>query len=194
MINLVDLRKNGRRPRVHGNGFIQLDLTEETRLHIWGDPRIPRQQVATPIHDHVFNFKSTVLVGRLINVRYDVTRRLDVVMTHEVYQPEIREGEDTILMPTRDTVCPFVTGGDLVMAGTLHPTYYMHKQYFHETVATEPSASVIVKDSPTQAQGARTKPRVLVPIGKKPDNEFNRYAADEDLLWHIIEQTLERSK
>jgi hypothetical protein len=62
MINTAVLKERGVRPRVHGNGFIQVDLTADTRLHVWGDKRIPRQNVYTPIHDHVFGFESTISV------------------------------------------------------------------------------------------------------------------------------------
>ena len=95
MINLEAVRASGSRPRVHGNGFIQLDLTERSRLHVWGDPRIPRQKVSTPIHDHVFGFTSTIIVGRLINVIYDVELRR--FGDFNIFTPEIREGEDTVL-------------------------------------------------------------------------------------------------
>src|SRR3546814_6146607 len=71
-LDLKAVRERGGRPRVHGNGFIQLDLTERGRLHIWGAPRIPRQKTATPIHDHVFGFESTVAVGRPVNLVFRI--------------------------------------------------------------------------------------------------------------------------
>ena len=62
-VNLInELKERGISPRVHGNGFIQVDLTHDTRLHVWGDKRIPRQNTYTPIHDHVFGFKSHLVV------------------------------------------------------------------------------------------------------------------------------------
>lgn len=193
MINLKEVRKNGNRPRVHGNGFIQIDLTDRSRLHIWGDPRIPKQKVATPIHDHVFSFESICIVGRLINVNYATAIR--EWGTHTIYLPEIREGEDTILKSSGIKVSPFGIGADLIMAGeTSNRIYNIEAGYFHETVATEPSATVITKDGPTQAQGAEVKPRVLVPVMMEPDNEFNRYDANEDLLWRITEDVLARRK
>ena len=60
-------RTADRRPRVHGNGFIQLDLTDRRRLHVWGDHRIPRQSVPSTIHDHTFSFKSTIILGQLVH-------------------------------------------------------------------------------------------------------------------------------
>lgn len=181
------------RPRVHGNGFIQIDLDARCRLHIWNHPEIPRQKVNTAIHDHVFGFESLCLKGRLINIdyvprpgeNYSPSNRL-----FKMYTAECREGEDTMLqqqgyalyraIPTKHT---HIYEGDFYRIGAYD---------FHETVALEPSATVIVKDGPTLAQGAAAKPRILVQEDQEPDNEFNRYAASEELLWRITEEVLFR--
>ncbi len=190
MINLKAVRATGSVPRVHGNGFIQLDLTPRTRLHIWGDPRIPKQKVPTPIHDHVFGFESTVLVGRVINVVY-------IVNAHEhgdyrIYTPEIREREDTILKPTEIRVVVDPIHVDTIDWQTSSCKYGILLRQFHETIAPSgPAATIIIKNDMTQAQGnVKMLPRVLCPVTQEPDNEFNRYAADVDMLWRIIEQTL----
>lgn len=195
MINLTAVRKQGGRPRVHGNGFIQLDLTERSRLHIWGDPRIPKQKIPTPIHDHVFGFKSTIIVGELLNVIYDVKINKDDG-TWKIYVPQIREGEDTILIPTDEWAnIVGVDSDDFVSASRYPKTVYKMRPFvFHETFTEEPAATIIIKDGPTQVQGFPHLPRVLVPPGHEPDNDFNRYAADEDMLWLIIEQTLKLRK
>lgn len=190
MINLKAIRAMGSRPRVHGNGFVQLDMTKTARLHIWGDPRIPKQKVATPIHDHVFGFESTILVGRVISLAYIVTP-----CEHgdfRVYVPEIREGEDTILKPTDMTVTVEPIRVDTTNWISARRKYKFPIFEFHEMLIPEPSATIMVKDGPTLAQGAKTSPRVLCPVDKVPDNVFNRYDADEDLLWRIIEDTLKR--
>ena len=44
----------GSEPRLHGNGFIQLDLGDDQRLHIWSPDLPPAQRVSTQIHDHQF--------------------------------------------------------------------------------------------------------------------------------------------
>ncbi len=190
MINLKMVRAMGNKPRVHGNGFVQLDLTKTARLHIWGDPRIPKQAVATPIHDHVFGFESTIIVGRVISLTYHVTPREHG--DFRVYVPEIREGEDTILMPTDVTVNIEPARVATTNWNTALQKYTFSIFEFHEMLIPEPSATIMVKDGPTLAQGAMTSPRVLCPVDKVPDNVFNRYDADEDLLWRIIEDTLKR--
>ena len=48
------------RPRVHPNGFIQLDISPRKRFHIWAHPDIPqsgREDKEEDIHDHVFGFR-----------------------------------------------------------------------------------------------------------------------------------------
>ena len=62
---------------------------------------------------------------------------------------------------------------------------------FHESFPAEPSATIIFKDDKTQAQGNDSaQPRVLVSVGMEPDNEFNRYGFDEDMLWDITFEVL----
>jgi hypothetical protein len=147
--------------------------------------------VATTIHDHVFGFESTIIVGRLINVIYYVEAR--DYGDYRVYVPEIREGEDTILKPTDMYVTPDPIHVDMINWNSSSRKYEIMPGEFHESFAPDgPTATVIQKDAPTQAQGAKVKPRVLVPVDKEPDNVFNRYDADEDLLWRIIEDTLKR--
>ncbi len=184
------LRATCERPRVHGNGFIQLDLDNATRLHIWGHLDIPRQKVRSPIHDHVFSFTSTILVGRMVNIDYVPLPGFD----YRVHVPEVREGEDTILRPTRTLTSPHPNRTCLIEEGTSRKTYKMPAFVFHETLTDGPSATVIFKDGLTQAQGGSGLPRVLVPTDLEPDNEFNRYDADPDLLWSIIKEVIERMK
>ena len=188
MINLEAVRASGSRPRVHGNGFIQLDLTKLTRLHVWGDARIPRQTVASPIHDHVFDFDSTIIVGRLINVIYKFVPK--VFSDFEIYVPETREGEDTILKPTGMTGYPDPIHANMVQWRSLLPRYRMAHSVFHEIFAPEPSATIMVKEDMSVAQRQERIARVLVPTSGKPDNKFTRYETNEDLLWRIIEDTL----
>ncbi len=185
-----EVKKEGKIPRVHGNGFIQLDLTQENRLHIWGDKRIPRQQVSTPIHDHIFHFESVVLTGRIVNVTYGVTASHDGPFV--IHEAVCRQGEDTILQDTGEFVTVRVIETECLTAGQ---TYRVLRDYFHETFVAEPTATVIHKYDLTAAQAeeyGRTvhNPRVLVPLGRWPDNEFDRFGHDTDLLWQIIFETL----
>jgi hypothetical protein len=55
-----------------GLGFIQLKLTEQTRLHFY-TLRLPRITPEEEIHNHRYHFNSKVLKGTLHQRLYDVT-------------------------------------------------------------------------------------------------------------------------
>lgn len=186
-------RGAGLLPRVHGNGFLQLDLLDsgsEQRLHIWGHPALPRQSVSTAIHDHRFGFRSRVLRGRLIQADYRVVQdrsgdgsgRPDDC-THCVYRAHLRHGQDTELRPSGVRVWCGVEHVRFVHPGEV---YWMAPMEFHETFSEQPTATLMRK---TQVEPGHS-PRVLVPIGLEPDNEFDRHAHDADALWAIIEEVL----
>lgn len=83
-------RRRGAQPRVHPNGFIQLDLEApaderwhegkqaghsgaDLRLHVWNPPGVdlPHQDTVNEIHDHVFDMRSTVVRGELTQRLYE---------------------------------------------------------------------------------------------------------------------------
>lgn len=177
-------RSSGARPRVHGNGFVQLDLTERRRLHVWGDPRIPRQLVPSQIHDHTFSFKSTVYVGQLVHRAISLYPGTNGA--YEMYYAVSNHGEDTRLVKTRVRYDSLITEERLLRAGD---TYAFQSRKFHETVAPWPCVTVIDKNGPTLSQGG-PNPNVLVPFGLEPDNTFDRYQTSPDLLWEVILEKL----
>jgi len=193
MSRLTLIRDHGARPRVHGNGFIQLDLDPEQRLHIWGHPDIPKQEVATPIHDHVFGFHSEMLVGRLVNVVYDLCSPAYAGEEFEVWEPVPRHGEDTVLEPTGETGSIRMGCSLVLIAGSPFLSEYDFEPFvFHEMFAPEPSATIITKRGPTLRENPTgRKPRVLVPVGVEPDNSFDRYDNDPEDLWRIIHEVLD---
>lgn len=151
--------------RVHGNGFVQLDVDDGIRVHIWGHPAVPTQKTPTPIHNHRFGFVSTTIVGRMVNVRYSLLRGA----THDVYEPTVREGEDTVLRCTGEAVRPV---GDHVEECFAGDCYHMPPGEFHETFVTGLTVTVMAKTDQTEAV-----PQVLCRSGQEPDNQFHRYAA-----------------
>jgi hypothetical protein len=177
-------RDQGARPRVHGNGFVQLDLTPQRRLHIWGDPRIPRQSVPSTIHDHTFSFRSVVYRGQLVH--RVIALYSDEKGAYSMYYAVTNRGEDTRLVRTRERYDAIITAEHLLTAGS---TYKFRAGEFHETVAPWLCVTVIDKDGPTLSQGGKN-PNVLVPYGLEPDNTFDRYQTQADLLWQVINEAL----
>jgi hypothetical protein len=185
-IMIIDkLQKTGYVPRVHPNGFLQLDLNDEgtRRLHIW-DLRLPRQDVRTSIHDHIFDMSSRVLVGILNQVRIIFTLEHWGHPTHEVYMAQYTERSSSQLMPTGVKVRRTTHRIESVQAGH---TYGQTAFSFHDS---EPATDVVATIM-TKMKRYDGSPRVMVPVGLEPHNEFDRKAAaDTDLLWTIVEETL----
>src|SRR4051812_11171605 len=92
------LRKYNKQPRVHPNGFIQVDINEAERLHCW-HPKLPyRQKTYHPIHNHIFTFDSVILTGRLINVRYEPFQWDGYGAAFNQYFVKLIEGQETQLV------------------------------------------------------------------------------------------------
>ena len=171
-------------PRVHPNGFIQLDLNRSDRLHVW-HPGLPyRQRTYHTVHDHVFGFVSTCFSGRLVNVVYDVAP--DPAGTHVLWQAECTDGEESVLRPaTGEPVRLRHIYAQVVQPGE---TYHLPAFKFHESLFGEPSLTIIRKDSDTAHEGNPHSPLIAVPAGVEPDNDFRRDAVDVDVLWGLIEE------
>lgn len=180
--SLTELKTLGE-PRVHPNGFIQLDLSDEQRLHVW-HPDLPyRQKSFHPVHNHVFSFTSHIFSGRLVHVVYDL--RLEPGGPYRLYRAECIGPEESVLTP--------LTGGaemrlDVAYWEILQPghTYRFRASLFHETLANEPTLTIMQKHGPTMYQDNALKPSIVVPVGVVPDNEFRRDAVDTDVLWDLI--------
>lgn len=177
-------RLNGTRPRVHPNGFLQLNLTDkgDARLHIW-HPELPAQKTYTGIHDHIFDMGSSVVKGRLWQVRqrFDLQHRGEP--TDEIYMAQYVAKSQSTLGPTGVLVARLPEEPALVYAGQ---DYTQPAFTFHES---RPETDVVVTLM-TKAQTYKGNPRVLVPIGAEPDNSFQREDVDAEFLWRIIEESV----
>lgn len=185
MLVYDELRELGNIPRVHGNGFIQLDLNEDgtSRLHVWHD-EIPRQATPTPIHDHVFNLRSTVLTGTLIHEEFLPGKT--PLGTHRIYRAEQEEGtQNTILVPDEGNVNLYTTQRLVLGAGSIY-TFAAGKLHLSDHVGL--TATVMDKISAPEGYG---RPRVLVPVDSEPDNDFHRDGFDPETLWPFIKDALD---
>ena len=170
-------------PRVHPNGFIQLDLNASHRLHVW-HPRLPyRQKTYHPIHDHVFDFTSHVYGGRLVNVAYHL--RPDHNGTHLLWEAHCMEGEESILKPD-PLNGPRTLVQESVKVVQPGQSYFFPAFRFHETLSNIPTLTIIEKGGLTEYERDKYKPNIAVPIGVEPDNDYRRVDVDEEGLWELI--------
>lgn len=176
------VRLTGHNIRVHGNGFIQIDLKYHpgVRLHVFGHPLIPKQRWPTPIHNHVYSFDSRILSGSLINLKYVI---VDEAKTHRVCtfdQPAPGEF-DTKLNDTGQEVALRQESVVLLRHGD---EYSMTAGFFHETFTNEPTVTIMKKRDPYLPDF--TSGWVLCRIDQPVDNNFYRQAMDEEDLWTIV--------
>ncbi len=181
-------RREGRQPRVHPNGFLQLDLEPDRmstgrpiakrRLHIFDD-RLPRQSVRTPIHDHIFDMSSFVIKGTVLNDTYVILD--DEKGDLEVYQAQAAKCTETNLVPTGRRCTLRLKHTHYVYAGE---TYNFPALAFHDSRHKGVTATIMSKHGTVEAT-----PRVLVPVDAEPDNSFSREEQDIDALWALIEET-----
>jgi hypothetical protein len=65
------LRSTGKVPHWFGLGFIQLKLTDDTRMHFW-HPEYRQNVPLEELHNHRYDFHSEVLLGRITHEVHDV--------------------------------------------------------------------------------------------------------------------------
>lgn len=182
-----DSRQHGFVPRVHPNGFLQLDLDplKTRRLHIW-DTSLPRQEVPTPLHDHDFDLESTVYLGCLVNKRFRVERTDSGNGEYKKWTVVRKPGsEETRLVESEDEFTARQITREFIYPGA---TYSMQASEFHESNHVGRTLTVMRKLGYHAGHGAG----VLVPIGEQPDNKFRRSDVDVDQLWDMVYETARR--
>jgi len=178
--------------RIHGNGFLQAELPDGKKMHVWNkDPDFPRQNVSTQVHNHVSPFMSAILYGRLRNIEYQM-KPVDNMskISGKVYaehEAVVRNGKDTELAPTGND---FYIGGRRTFdfaAGSVYD-FPGADWMFHETI---PQTKLVIAVVERRGEkDASRKPIIMVPLGSEPDNEFDRYGHQEyalDLYHQVVE-------
>jgi hypothetical protein len=169
------------KPRVHPNGFIQLDLPDRHRLHVWPKQPIRAQKTRHTIHDHAFDMTSRVLRGSLVNLVY----REMLGDSFTVYKASHGMGEETTLVTSGRKCGLWPEMSKSVAVGTSEE-YSMEREVLHDSLPVGLTVTIMKKtmDYP------RLTPRIMVPKGVEPDNEFQRERYLQADLWAIIDEAL----
>ena len=184
------LRTISHDPRIHGDGFLQLDLKNGSRLHIWGDPRIPERPNTAHIHDHRFDLISHILLGELRNLSYNAVPD-DNGLVHIYRIKRINNGTTEKQGPPYEM--PVLEDSQRYKLLAIDDKYieqgenYFHPHgVLHETQPQKLSVSVVTKPFVSESW----VPRVVCRINEGIDNTFSRYCLPEEVLWEIIEDTM----
>lgn len=200
--------ERGAKPRVHPNGFIQLDLTKPEseewhdgkqkghsgaglRLHVWNPPgfAMPHQDTTNEIHDHVFDMRSTVVRGELIQslyvfVPWNELERDAGPRTHETYKAVYdKKSSSRLDGPLED--------GKLYLREQFHvhegESYTQQAFTLHDS-GTSGLTTVTIMEKVAIHEGT---PTVVCLIDQPPDNDFDRAtAASQEDLWQAINRSL----
>lgn len=171
--------------QLHPNGFLQFDLPDGKRLHIW-DPDLPKSQdPQTPIHDHTFTFESEVVLGTLAHETYQAAAERfgnSEGMTHRVWAVN----DDGLLIPTARTVVLQVA--PLTLIGTGSTYTFGGPGNYHDTHGLRDTLTATIMRKVTT--GLAPNPEVVVPLGVEPDNAFRRDQYPDTQLWPFVDRVL----
>lgn len=174
----------------HPLGFLRLPLTNPNRLaeglylHVWPEGGLAKQEPASPIHCHVFDLESRVLLGALINLEYQVRINSDgeFRLLEAVY-----EGQQSARIPTHISANCYLTGERVYEAGQV---YTLPKGTFHETrVLNEPVVTLMSKFN----VDIRKQPLNVMPVENvlEPTGFFDHASISQEHAWNIVMDIVE---
>lgn len=182
---LKHAQEEGRVPRVHPNGFVQLDGVGPTRLHVWPDDPLQFIDVQPhPIHDHVFAMRSTVVRGHMLQTvhlpelehRGEPTHEILVAHYHTKSDSELRRTGVVVRLPELSEERFYIEAGE---------TYEQPAFTFH--TSEQDGLTVTLMEKRAVLPGSC---RVLLPLGVEPLERFDRHEWHADELWEFIESAL----
>lgn len=167
----------GSKPHWFGLGFIQLKLNDRERVHFWC-PEIPHPE-REEIHDHRYNFTSTVLAGMLHFELYEYKSVMySPIAPHELFQTDCAPGHEG----NKD---PKVYGVSIQHRGTYDlaagSQYWFSENQFHTTEGTEYAITHLLREPKTKQYA-----NVIKVKGAPTTCPFAETMSEEKLWDHIM--------
>lgn len=189
--NYAELRALSTVPRLHPNGFIQLDLVpnQSIRLHVWPAEELRAQKTRHPIHDHSFDMESEILTGCLSNLTYEFQPSEYNKQTTLYRAKRLPDTQETILEPAV-TIKANTGYLRLLRADMFLPSskYRLSKFVLHDSIPHGLTATIM-----TKTRLSDYSPLIAVPKGIEPDNDYRRDSIDTEVLWYWIHLGLEKA-
>ena len=176
---------NGTPPHWFGLGFIQLKLTENTRIHFW----LPwlKGKEREEIHNHRYNFVSRVLAGSLHKEIYAVTTPMiyagpvDDEYTHELFTTTCAPGKAGEVVETQPATCSKIAEFDIAAPGT----YFFAHDQFHTTEGTDFAITYLEREPKVKSDA------MVVKVAGAPTTCPFADPLPVDELWEHINRGLE---
>lgn len=185
-------RECGARVEHHPLGFFRLQLTSIDRLaeglylHVWPVGSLSKQEPLCPIHSHIFDLESRILLGRLANREYDVryTNAGDCSVQEVAY-----EGHHSTRLATSQHATCQLTQHTEYGPGDI---YQLPKGIFHETVILqEPTATLMQKRNVERGK----RPLNLLPSRLAcVSSRFDHQLISQESAWDCILSLFEESR
>lgn len=145
---------------LQGFGMFRLYLSKTVRLHVWL-PSFIKEAVST-IHNHPWDFESTVIFGKITNYKY-----ITLSINDEIWKDFSHMKQEIICGPNGCStdklpkkVLLQTSGVDVIRAGSI---YNMRKDEIHETRASEGTITIINRKFYEDTEHAD----VFYPIGQE---------------------------
>lgn len=173
MITLKYLKENSKLIHYFGLGFIQIKLSDTERVHFYTQ-ELPAIIGLEDIHDHRYDFESTILKGYLKHETFELTEGNEFIMEQESCNPDVKIDGNSKLVGVRLN---------------LKNTYEKYSTYFipHTTLHRVKSNNGIthIKRGEYKKDAANVIRKVnaekICPFSKK---------IEEVYLWTIVEEML----
>ena len=177
---------------LHGDGFIQLALQGDMRLHVW-HPDLPKCSclVDGSIHDHRFSFTSHVLVGSQRNMQFQETTPEPATRTTFIaygHRGERKPCGSRPWTPLRELSLNLEEDIITPAGGWYHQNAFR----FHKSIPAAPDgkgATLMRKEKILNGDATSLRPK-----GVTPDEDFDRHQMSENAMWAIIIDVLGTSE
>lgn len=184
------MRTDGEQPRFHGNGFIQLYLSDRARLHIWTPSLPPLRSHNATIHTHRYDMESKVICGLLKHTTYDVEQvtqawrkpTCQIIQLTGASDPTGRKKPGEVLAGR----CLHTVRHEYVMGAGSHYTFKQNLFHSSDNGYDGTTATVFKKTSSNSPEFAKI---LLVGGEAQPTHAFDPATQPEqEAMWSVIEK------
>jgi len=168
----------------HPLGFLCVkwifDASKSLRIHVWDESMHYRQEPNWPIHDHVFSFRSAVLLGRVQNKFYELSEQ-DVGQKCEIFEVDYAM-EQSCLVRADHPAFLRMNSAEVYEAGQ---SYEVKSGALHRTALRSSFAVTALATHHDQDQWIR-RPRVIG-TADSPSLVYNRSVARSEKVHAQLE-------